>query len=55
MQTLANRMSEKIRRLPNADLMGMLKPHAKDLHDWRNWGRNFLKVAAEEAHERGLI
>lgn len=55
METLADRMSEKIRHLSNADLMAMLKPYKNELPDWREWGNNFLKVAAGEAAERGLI
>ena len=56
-KNLAGAMYKNIQRLSDGVIMEnlnskRLKPY---LNDWRNWGKNFDKMFAEVAHERGLI
>ena len=56
-KNLAGAMYNNINRLSDEMIMTelnskRLKPF---LHDWRSWGKNFDKMFAEVAHERGLI
>ena len=56
-KNLAGAMYKRISVLSDEMVMAelnskRLKPY---LNDWRNWGKNFDKMFAEVAHERGLI
>ena len=56
-KNLAGAMYKRISALSDEMVMAelnskRLKPH---LNAWRNWGKNFDKMFAEVAHERGLI
>lgn len=52
---MKNLVARIIARQSNDVLMETLDTHKNDLANWRNWGDNFLKLIAEEAHLRGLI
>lgn len=55
MISIIDKIRDVFSRFSDADLLAVLKPHKKDLRNWRNWGRNEFRLAAEEAHKRGLI
>jgi hypothetical protein len=52
---MKNRFLAITARQSDATLLEILKPHKKDVTNWRNWGDNVLKLTAQEAHKRGLI
>lgn len=56
-KNLAGAMYKRITGLSDEMIMTelngkRLRPY---LNDWRNWGKNFDKMFAEVAYERGLI
>ena len=55
MISIIDKFRDVFSRFSDSEIMAVLKPHKKDLHNWQKWGRNEFRLAAEEASKRGLI